>query len=150
MTIIDYLAPALGGWPGSNGMRLRPTDDYERSAASAEVQIAARNFIAIDYTWSTEGQAQDGLLLISDAPEPAAAKAVWADSWHSSESWLEFRGGLADGQLVLEASYPAPPGPDWGWQIRIDPGTGDGPRITMHNLMPGHPAYQVVELALER
>lgn len=155
MKITEYLAPLLGAWQGTNGMRLMPTDDYEQSPAGAEIAVTAKSFVTINYTWATEGQTRDGLLLLSDSPEPDSVhlgvKAIWADSWHSSPAWMSFTGTRnGNGLLCLEESYPAPAGPDCGWQIQIDPGAGVNSRITMHNLVPGHPAYQVVELTLQR
>ena len=52
--------------------------------------------------------------------------------------------------LRLNGSYAAPTGPDWGWQIHLHPGEGEGGRNTMHNFVPGEGPYQVVELVLGR
>jgi hypothetical protein len=86
----------------------------------------------------------------SASPGPASgtqgAKAVWVDSFHSGPEWLTLDGDIEDdGVLRLTGWYPAPPGPDWGWQIHIQPGDGNAGRITMHNMVPGHDPYQVVE-----
>jgi hypothetical protein len=64
---------------------------------------------------------------------------------------MQFSGTVdGDGVLRLNGSYAAPTGPDWGWQIHIHPGEGQGARITMHNVVPAEDPYQVVELVLER
>jgi hypothetical protein len=51
-----------------------------------------------------------------------------------------------DSVLRLARSYPAPPGPDWGCQIHLEPGNG---RITVHSVIPGHDPCQVDGLAFE-
>ena len=64
--------------------------------------------------------------------------------WHTAKTWLNLAGKVGpDGVLRLTGSYPAPDGPDWGWQIHIAP---EQAKITMHNVVPGQDPYQVVEL----
>jgi hypothetical protein len=72
--------------------------------------------------------------------------AVWVDSFHSGPEWMNFAGDIGDDGVVrLTGWYAAPSGPDWGWQIHVEPGEGNGGRVTMHNMVPGHEPYQVVE-----
>jgi hypothetical protein len=94
---------------------------------------------------------------LGDAAEPEAAAgtqgatAVWVDSYHSGPEWLTLDGYIDDdGVIRLTGWYPAPPGPDWGWQIHIHPGDGNGGRITMLNMVPGHDPYQVIEATYRR
>lgn len=141
-TIVESLAPFFGSWNGTNDLRIMPTDDYRQSPAGVTAGVTAHDFVTISYTWAEGGKPQDGVLLLGGTS--AAAKAVWADSWHTAKDWLNLAGEVgADGVLRLTGSYPAPEGPDWGWQIHIAPADG---RITMHNVVPGHDPYQVVEL----
>jgi len=95
-----------------------------------------------------EGGSGDGE---TGAPSGTGAAAVWVDSFHSGPEWLNLAGDIGeDGVVRLTGWYTAPPGPDWGWQIHIDPGDGNGGRITMHNMVPGHDPYQVVEAVYRR
>ena len=151
MSIVEYLAPVLGVWNGVNRLRMMPTDDYVDSVAEATIDITARAFVTISYTWEEDGDPQDGLLLIGDTPEDGGFIAVWADSWHTAPTMMSFTGNIdADGSLKLDGFYAAPSGPDWGWQIQIDPPTKDQVRITMHNVVPGLDPYQVVEMSCQR
>jgi hypothetical protein len=146
MTVVDYLAPMLGHWRGTNRLRLMPTDEYQPSTATATVGVTAARFVTIAYTWSDGDAPQDGLLLVGGSPE--SAEAVWVDSWHTGPSWMSFSGGVGeDGGLRLLGSYAAPSGPDWGWHIHLRP---QDAVLTMHNVVPGSDPYQVVELALDR
>jgi Protein of unknown function (DUF1579) len=145
MRIVECLAPFVGSWQGVHRQRLLPTDDYQASAASALVGVTARDFATIAYTWSDGDDPQDGLMLLSGTSD-VGLMAVWADSFHSAPAWMTFAGSIDDaGVIRLIGSYPAPPGPDWGWHIHIEPGDGTGGRITMHNVLPGEDPYQVVE-----
>lgn len=148
MTIADHLAPVLGSWQGTNRLRLMPTDDYQSSSATATVGVTAQRFVSIAYTWFDGDAPQDGLLLIGGDATADGATAVWVDSWHTGPTWMTFSGGLDDsGDLLLRGSYPAPPGPDWGWNIHVRARDGV---VTMDNVMPGEAPYQVVELTLRR
>lgn len=179
MTIIESLAAFTGSWQGHNRLRFMPTDDYMESVSAATVTVTAGAFVTIEYTWSHEDKPQNGLLLLGAGPAggavaaeasagggdaadgedaaaetasgPQAAKAVWVDSFHSGPEWLTLAGDIGDdGVIRMTGWYPAPTGPDWGWQIHIHPGDGNGGRITMHNMVPGHDPYQVVEATYRR
>ena len=144
MTATDFIEPLVGSWSGVNLLRLMPTDNYTESAATASVRVVAGTYACIEYTWFDGDAPQSGILLISSVENELTA--VWADSWHSSPTWLSMTGTVEGSRLVLTGHYPAPPGPDWGWQIHIEQ---QPRRLTMHNLVPGEDAYQVVELTLE-
>ena len=147
MSVVDHLAPMLGRWQGTNRLRLMPTDEYQPSTATATVTVTAVRFGSIAYTWFDGDTPQDGLLLLGGEVEADGASGVWVDSWHTGPTWMTFTGGTADGdELQLRGSYPAESGPDWGWHIHVRPREAV---ITMHNVVPGHEPYQVVELALE-
>jgi hypothetical protein len=176
MTIIESLAAFTGTWQGHNRLRIMPTDEYQESVSAATVTVTAGAFVTIEYTWAHEDKPQNGLLLLGSGPAAAAgpadggeaaaegedaateaaagpqgANAVWVDSFHTGPEWLTLAGNIDDDGVVrLTGWYPAPTGPDWGWQIHIHPGDGNGGRITMHNMVPGHDPYQVVEASYRR
>ena len=136
MTIVETLGPLMGAWTGFNRLRLLPTDEYRQSAATATVSVAGGRFVTVAYTWSEEDKPQDGLMLIGEDG------AVWVDSWHTPDTWMEFsREPDEDGVVRLAGVYEK----EWGWQVHLDPATA---KITMHNVPPGHPPYQAVEISL--
>lgn len=146
MTITESMASFLGDWVGENRMRLMPTDEYDVTAATAQVKITAGNYVTVSYTWHEGGVQQEGSILLSNGGEPGTVKAIWVDSWHSKESWMSFVGSIGGDSIVtLDGTYPAPSGPDWGWQIVIDP---EHRSLSMNNLVPGYDPYQVVEMTL--
>jgi hypothetical protein len=62
---------------------------------------------------------------------------VWVDSWHTGGKLMEFRREEGrEGCLSALGSYPAPPGPDWGWRIVLGPESEEGLQILMYNIAP--------------
>ena len=41
-----------------------------------------------------------------------------------------------EGIVCVRGTYSAPPGPDWGWQITIEPESEEVFRFLMHNITP--------------
>ncbi|HSK76202.1 MAG TPA: DUF1579 family protein, partial [Thermoanaerobaculia bacterium] len=79
---------------------------------------------------------QEGSLLIGFNKKTETITAHWIDSFHNGNNVMACTGPKPDGpSLSVQGSYAAPPGPDWGWRIRITP-DGDALRIVMHNLWP--------------
>lgn len=54
------------------------------------------------------------------------ATGAWVDSWHQSNETLFLKGehekvkGAASGRVSISGTFPAPPGPDWGWRIALE------------------------------
>ena len=148
MSLVEFIQPITGSWVGINRLRLMPDDDYTESAGTATIRIVASNYAVIEYTWFDGEAPQTGLMLIQGSLD--SLSCVWVDSWHSSQEWMSLAGSQEDGVLVLKGSYPAESGPDWGWHIHVEYADDAHARLSMHNVVPGHDPYQVVELALER
>ena len=64
-------------------------------------------------------------------------KAIWVDSWHMGDTFMLCQGRPRPARRPLvQGSYAAPPGPDWGWRIILEPGEGDTLRLVMVNIDP--------------
>jgi GrpB-like predicted nucleotidyltransferase (UPF0157 family) len=99
--------------------------------------IAEGKFLTFRYTWADEDQPQDGFLLIGQEGQENPVKAVWIDSWYMHDTFMLCQGSLdPQGSLSVQGSYAAPPGPDWGWRIILEPGEGDALRLVMVNIDP--------------
>ena len=62
--------------------------------------------------------------------------AHWIDSWHNGFTVMTCDGTVNDsGVIDVRGTYPAPPGPDWGWRTVITPGV-DTLQVVMHNIWP--------------
>ena len=89
MTAHEQLDRAVGGWAGTNLLRIMPTDPYRESQTHATVTRAAGgDIVVITYTWAEAGEPQDGMLIISGGDEPGEARGIWVDSWHQRPLWI--------------------------------------------------------------
>jgi hypothetical protein len=137
MTVTIQFQDLLGQWSGTKRLWLSPDADEIRSASAAQVSFVAQGqFIVLSYTWEIEGESQDGMIVFPSAASETGAKSVWLDSWHTRNDLMVCDGAKEDGTIVLRGSYPAPPGPDWGWRIEIKADQASPLVIHMFNITP--------------
>jgi hypothetical protein len=55
-----------------------------------------------------------------------------------------------NGTVSIKGYYAAPPGPDWGWQVTIEPKGKDSFRFLMHNISPEDKNMLAVEVEYSR
>jgi hypothetical protein len=147
MSIPEYFSRLAGTWRGENKLYMMPGDPVRVSASRATVATAAQGkFLTLAYTWDFEGQPQDGLLVLGFEATDGPVTAAWVDSFHYGDKILVCTGAATpDGGATVRGSYPAPPGPDWGWRITL-PVTADGVlRVVMYNIEPDGPEQLAVE-----
>jgi hypothetical protein len=132
MKLIELFTPFAGAWAGNNRLWMMPDSAAEESAATATISFSGQGkFAELRYTWATEGDPEDGLILLR-----GGVQAVWGDSWHTPDGFYLWNGNLQDGMVVVRGSYPAPTGPDWGWRIELDLRQGDRLQMRMVNITP--------------
>lgn len=146
MAALTGLAKFCGRWQGTNRLWLQPGEPVHESASSAEIRVIAQEqFIEMVYTWSEAGKLQEGRLFLVQTPGSREVKAVWLDTWHLSHQFMTFAGEVDDaGAVTVKGTYPAPEGPDWGWQITLVSGDGSW-RLQMDNITPAGEAFLAVE-----
>ena len=138
MSALEKLAECAGGWTGTNRLSDPSMNVSDDSPSTAELTpLLDGKFIRLDYTWAYEGAAQEGSLLIGYESAPAIVTAHWVDTWHMGEAVMSCKGTAEDdGSVVVLGSYAAPPGPDWGWRIVLQPVDGTTLRLVMYNISP--------------
>jgi GrpB-like predicted nucleotidyltransferase (UPF0157 family) len=138
MSIPVSLVNLVGQWHGINQLWLTPDEPVRESKTTATVALIAQGkFLTFRYTWTEEHQPQDGLLVIGQEGNDNLIKAVWMDSWHMRDLSMLCQGSLdPQGCLSVQGTYAAPPGPDWGWRIILEPGEGNTLRLAMINIVP--------------
>jgi hypothetical protein len=146
------LSEFVGQRSGVNRLWLSPEDPVRESETTASIALAAReSFATIKYTWEEGGQPQDGLLVVRNVPEPSLEEMMWIDSWHTGGKFMLFRGEADNkGRISAVGTYPAPPGPDWGWRIILEAATADRIRIVMYNISPDGDESLAVEAEYSR
>ncbi len=146
-TLRGRLGEFVGDWAGRNQLWMEPGTPVHECATTASVAPEARRVCtSIRYAWEFNGQPQEGLLLVLNAAEPGPDNVVWVDSFHTGGRLMRFHGETDElGRISALGSYPAPPGPDWGWRIVIG---SDGPgelHVLMYNILPDGTVYPAVE-----
>lgn len=146
------LGEFAGNWTGRNWLWMEPGTPAHECATTATAARVARGVCAsIRYDWEFEGQLQEGLLLVLEAPEPGPDDVVWVDSFHTAGRFMRLHGETDErGRIVALGSYAAPSGPAWGWRIVIG---SDGPgelHVLMYNVAPDGTAYPAVESRYRR
>ena len=152
MSALDGLAACAGSWRGTSTLPDPHTGMADESASAATVTpVLGGRFVRLDYTWSYDGQPQEGSLLVGWQKKTGTVTAHWIDSWHNGSGSMALTGPAPeDGStLGVRGSYPAPPGPDWGWRIDLTPG-GDTLRMVMHNVWPEGKEELAVEATYTR
>ena len=136
MAVPKELAALAGEWSATSRLWLSPEEPARESASAATASLVANGkFLVLRYTW-TEGGPQEGLIVLGIAADGARASASWVDSWHMGHAMMACEGSLQGDAVSVKGTYPAPPGPDWGWWIAIEPRGSDAFRFTMFNITP--------------
>ena len=141
-----------GKWQGRNHLWLYPGDPVRESDTTAEIRtIANGHFTEMHYHWADDGKPQDGLMVLGQPNEDGDVEAFWLDSWHMQGSFMHCRGGVdSDGTVSVKGSYPAPPGPDWGWELSVGPEVDGTFLFRMYNITPEGEKALAVEVNYSR
>jgi hypothetical protein len=152
MAAIVGINDLIGKWQGTNHLWLSPEEPVRTSESSAEIRTTAQGqFNEIRYNWAYEGQLQEGRLILGQAAGQKIVQAVWFDTWHMRDLFMVCEGGVQDdGTVPVQGTYAAPPGPDWGWQMTIEPKDKDLFRFLMHNISPEGEKMLAVEVTYSR
>lgn len=127
----------VGEWAGTKKLWLSAASPEQASDSRMSIApVAGGKFLAVRYTWSYEGEAQEGFLLVGNENRAGVATSAWGDSWHMGGKLMSSTGAVDDnGEISLAGSYEAPPDPDWGWRTVLTP-QGGALRMEMYNVSP--------------
>lgn len=133
------LATHAGRWRGTSRLLMpwaTPPEHHAESTAELSL-VAGGRYVTIAYTWAYDGKPCEGFLLVGRERKRDVAHASWVDSWHQGERPMTCEGTVDDaGAVVVRGSYPAPPGPDWGWRIVVDAPDDAHLAVVMYNVTP--------------
>ncbi|MGD9387332.1 MAG: DUF1579 family protein [Gammaproteobacteria bacterium] len=146
MAAIKVLQDLAGDWRATMRLWLSPKDPARESTSLATIRSFGHDqFSELEYAWSFDGSPQTGRLVIGEDPASNAVKAVWFDSWHMRHDFMSCHGSVdPTGVVAVRGNYAAPPGPDWGWEIIIEP-EGRGFSLSMYNIPPDGEPEPAVE-----
>jgi hypothetical protein len=145
MNAFDKLIACAGVWRGTSTLQDPHSGTPLDSGSTLTVTpILLGRFLRVSYTWDYQGDPQEGEFIIGLQSESGNLISHWIDTWHMSEKGLVCTGTAGDDDLILPGSYPAPPGPDWGWNTVIRPSESHI-KMTMFNVPPGGAEELAVE-----
>jgi len=152
MSVGQKLSNLVGTWKGINRLHTpwMPKKIHESESTAVVRSKMNGQFLSIEYTWSYEGELQEGMLVIGCDAKSDAAQAVWTDSWHS-KNVLMVCNGTADitGAISVTGSYAVPENPDWGWRTVITPNE-ESFSYAMYNVSPEGTEDLAVETEFSR
>ena len=128
-TSAALLAMSVGSYAGPNLLWFMDPETPLESDGTIEVEADR-----LAYTWSYEGKPQTGVLTLDIGDDGITAELT--DSWHTAGAPMAFTGEHVADAIVVNGTYSAGQGPDWGWRIELrapEPGTF---RIEMFNIQP--------------
>src|SRR5215204_1645358 len=152
MAIEQELTDLVGNWKGTNRLHAPwMPEPLQLSASTAMVRSKMNGqFLSIDYTWSFEGEPQEGMLILGCDSKSDAVQAVWTDSWHSKDVLMLCNGSRDEnGRISVIGYYAVPEHPDWGWRTEITPAGAGSFRYAMYNVSPEGEEEIAVETEFE-
>ena len=138
MSIDQKLSGLVGSWKGTNRLHVPWMDEKLKESESTATVRSKMNgqFLSIEYTWTYDGEPQEGLLIIGCDRKSTAVQAVWTDSWHSKDVLMLCNGTRSsDGSISVTGYYSVSDHPDWAWRTEIVPGE-ERFRYVMYNISP--------------
>lgn len=154
MSVPEILVKLVGSWRGVNRLHTTwvPENPVRESVTTAVVDLTARGrFLKIEYDWTFDDAAQEGLILIGDEKNSDLIKAFWIDSWHLSDKFMVSEGVRnSAGTILLKGFYTVPDHPDWGWRTDIQAVDENSFKISMYNVSPEVEETLAVEIELNR
>ena len=136
MATPDQFSAILGDWSGLSRLWLDPSKDpFECTKSTTARKIINDQSLELNYLWSLEGENQSGKLIITFSDD-GKANASWLDSWHMAHQMMHLEGSFTESDVTLLGGYAAPPGPDWGWSIKIELNDSSQWTFKMFNITP--------------
>lgn len=137
------LASYIGSWRGTSRLHMDPdSPGVTTESTLTAAPIAKGRFVQISYTWSHEGVPHEGTLMLGMHAKREEATGAWVDSWHQSNETLFLKGthekvkAAPSGRVSISGTFPAPPGPDWGWRIALESPAAGQLLMTMYVIEP--------------
>ncbi len=152
MGVTTQMAECVGKWKGTKRLYLSwETDPIRQSESELTVSLKGRGqFVSFEYTWSYEGEPQEGMILFGSDPKSTAAQSVWTDSWHSRDTLMVSNGNMNDdGSAEVKGYYKVEGYPEWGWRTLIVP-ENETLKVIMYNVSPEGDEELAVEAEYQR
>ncbi len=136
MTNLDDIMRLAGAWTGHSSLWFQPnTPAHESDSTATVTTIASGKLVSLSYTWTHEGDPQDGQILLS-IDDTEGVHMAWCDSFHMDTKLMALTGRPEDDAVAANGSYQFPGSEPWGWRIEIEPRGSDAFQLRMFNVLP--------------
>ncbi len=146
------LSRSKGKWTGVKKLWLAPGKSVCESDISAEVNETAMGRSAvIEYSWSLEGERQEGHLLLAADYGKGNVQAAWVDSFHKSTGIMVLKGQFTSPDTIdLMSQYSTASAPGWGWRMVIRAQDDHHLELINYNVTPEGEELLTIEVKLKR
>ena len=143
----------VGNWAGTSKLWLEPGKlEEETDIVGSMILVQGWAFLQHDYVGSCMEKIQSGVALFGYSCGEDRWTAAWTDSFHNGTRIMfsegEHRGDIS--RIDVFGTYPAPPGPDWGWRTTVELLSEDHIVITHYNITPEREEAKAVEIDYRR
>lgn len=148
-----WLARLAGEWSGTSKLWLEPGVLHEEVAIRGTMRLVQYGTFALhEYSSTCMEQPQSGLAWYGYSFAEDRWTTAWTDSFHNGTRIMfslgDYQGDTS--RLKVLGSYPAPPGPNWGWRTTVELLTEDRLVITHYNITPEGEEAKAVEIDYRR
>jgi len=141
-------AGLAGEWTGVKHLWLDPDEPDASSPSLLTVTLdPQRPAFRMAYTWKYDGKNIAGILDVTFGG--GVVRSVWTDTFHTAPDQMALEGSLDNDRVTLLGRSLAPPVPDWGWRMVLEPDERQF-IVRMFNVAPDGREDRAVEIAWHR
>ncbi|MBS1726877.1 MAG: DUF1579 family protein [Armatimonadetes bacterium] len=123
MSLPSFVQPLVGMWNGSSRLNLPwPPENPRLLSCDSTLEMTlgtSEAYAKIDYSWTYEGDAQSGFILLTCDTEKGTASMGWSDSWHQNSNVLHLTGAISDAKVTCLGHYTWEDSEPFGWEIEL-------------------------------
>lgn len=133
------LAAMVGEWAGVARTWFEPGKLADEAPIKGSTRLILDGmFLLHEYEGGMTGHAMQGLAIHGYSCGEKRWQTAWVDSVHNGTRIMLSQGAIdaSTGKPNFLGSYPAPPGPDWGWRTTLELRDIDNLVISHFNITP--------------
>ncbi len=143
----------VGKYEGTIRTWFEEGDPVDTATVKGELrQVLDGMFILHEYESTFQGKPMKGLAMIGHFLGEGRWQTAWVDSFHNGTRIMFSEGAAGADPLRpdVSGSYPAPPGPNWGWRTKMEQPSPELLVITHFNITPDGQEAKAVEFSYRR
>ena len=143
----EILSTLVGSWRGTYRLWLEPGVLHTECPTEATgVAVLGGRFTTLRYTWTVDGEGQEGEFLLAAPDDGRHLQAAWIDTWHNGSGILFCS---PDGAGAVVGTY-GPAEEPWRWRTAIEVTGPDAIVVTAWNITPHGDEAMATQATYER